>query len=319
MRLIIGLYFGMLVLSASALHAQGNIDEAANSDREFPDSLYVMDKLYAFAADGMMGRSTYNSAMEKARNFLITEFQDIGLTAYVPEYVQEFEITGENGDTVLGKNLLAYVEGNNKNELIVLSAHYDHIGISDSANIYNGADDNASGTIALLEMAKYFSRNKPEHSMVFAFFDAEELGLLGAKHFVNSMVAADSMIKLNVNMDMVARGDENELYAVGTYFYPQLKIYIKEAAKDKSINMIFGADAPKDKPNWVNASDHGAFNKVNIPFVYFGVDDHEDYHKTSDTADKIDPGFYLKAIELIRDAVINFDANLELVILGSKK
>ena len=285
----------------------------------FPDSAYVMSKLYAFSADSMQGRSTKQKAISKSRKFLIDELVDIGVAAYVPDYLQAFEIPQKKGDTLTGKNILAYVEGFSSAEIIVISAHYDHVGMKDSLNIFNGADDNASGTIALLEMVKYFTANQPEHSMIFAFFDAEEMGLLGAKHFVNSSVVDSSLLKLNVNMDMVARGDKNELYAVGTYFYPQIKTYIEQAAKDKSIKMIYGADKPTDKPNWTYASDHGAFHKQSVPFVYFGVDDHKDYHKITDTAEKVNPDFYLEAIELIRDAVLIFDTNLDVITANSRK
>lgn len=285
----------------------------------FPDSTYVMTQLFAFSSDSMEGRSTMQvNGIKKARKFIIDELVTIGVPAYVPDYTQNFDIPLKSKDTIQGVNILAYVEGYSSDEIIVISAHYDHVGMKDSLNIFNGADDNASGTIALLEMAKYFNANQPEHDIIFAFFDAEEMGLLGAKHFVSSSVIDSSLLKLNVNMDMVARGDRNELFAVGTYFYPQLKIYITEAAKNKHIKMIYGADKPKDKPNWVQASDHGAFHKVGVPFVYFGVDDHKDYHKITDTAEKVNPVFYLEAIELIRDAVLIFDTSLEYITLNKK-
>jgi Zn-dependent M28 family amino/carboxypeptidase len=285
----------------------------------FPDSSTVMQQLFAFSADSMQGRSTTQLlGINKARNFIVNSLVHSGVPAYVPDYTQSFEIPLKSQDTLMGVNILAYVEGYSSDEIIVISAHYDHVGMKDSLQVFNGADDNASGTIALLEMAKYFSANQPEHDIIFAFFDAEEMGLLGAKHFVSSSVLDSSLVKLNVNMDMVARGDKNELFAVGTYFYPQLKVYINEAAQGKGIKMIYGADKPKDKPNWVQASDHGAFHNMGIPFVYFGVDDHKDYHKITDTADKVNPTFYLNAIRLIQEAVLIFDANLEYVTLNKK-
>jgi len=311
--------FIFILFSAPIAFTQDLKQENDSSAPGFPDSTYVMSRLFAFSADSMQGRSTKQKAINKSRKFLIDELVDIGVAAYVPEYMQSFEIPQKKGDTITGQNILAYVEGFSSEEIIVISAHYDHVGMKDSLNIFNGADDNASGTIALLEMVKYFTANQPEHSMIFAFFDAEEMGLLGAKHFVNSSVVDSSLLKLNVNMDMVARGDKNELYAVGTYYYPQMKTFIQQAAKDKSIKMIYGADKPTDKPNWTYASDHGAFHKQSVPFVYFGVDDHKDYHKITDTADKVNPDFYLEAVELIRDAVLIFDANLDVIAANSRK
>ena len=308
--------FGILIglLFVGEIHAQ------EESVIELPDSAYVMKHLFALSADSMMGRATYQpKGIQKARKYIVKELLRIGVPAYVPNYEQSFEIPQSKGDTLEGVNLLAYVEGYSNEETIVVSAHYDHVGMKDSAQIFNGADDNASGTVALLEMAKYFTQNQPENTIIFAFFDAEEMGLLGAKHFVRSMVVDSSLIKLNVNMDMVARGDKFEMYAVGTYFYPQLKVYIEEAAKGKGIKMIYGADKPKDKPNWVQASDHGAFHQYEIPFVYFGVDDHKDYHTIHDTADKVNPVFYLNAIQLIKESILIFDANLDTIILNMVK
>ena len=306
----------LFLMNPVNLNAQS--DEFIKESIDKVDSSYVMQKLFAFSADSMQGRSTLQpSGIKKARKFLIKELVNIGVPAFVPDYKQNFELV-QNGDTIEAVNILAYVEGYSSKDIMVLSAHYDHIGMKDSLHIFNGADDNASGTIALLEMAKYFTANQPEHDIIFAFFDGEEVGLRGARYFVQSSVVDSSRLKLNVNMDMVARGDKMELYAVGTYFYPQLKVYIDKAAEGKGIKMIYGADKPKDKPNWVMSSDHGAFHKAGFPFVYFGVDDHADYHKMSDTAEKVNPDFYLNAVQLIKESIIIFDSNLDYIALGKK-
>jgi Zn-dependent M28 family amino/carboxypeptidase len=255
----------------------------------------------------LQGRKTNSAGNEIAREFIIQRLQKLGVSAYVQDYTQPFTF---GKDTIPAVNILGFVEGYSGKHFIVISAHYDHIGMKDSTKIFNGADDNASGVASLLALAEYFRENQPENNLLFAFFDAEEMGLQGAKYFMQSVVMDTSRIKMNVNLDMVSRGDKNELYAVGTYFTPYLKPLITEASKNKSINLLFGRDLPKKKPNWVNASDHAPFHKAEIPFVYFGVDDHEDYHKTTDTADKINPHFYLEAIRLIKDAIENFDANL---------
>ncbi|MBK6267104.1 M28 family peptidase [Marivirga sp. S37H4] len=278
----------------------------------FPDSLKVMTDLYALSADSMQGRQTNTKGSEMARQYILNELQAIGVPAYVPNYTQEFEfsIKGKEEELIKGVNILAYVEGFSNEETIVVSAHYDHVGMKDSTEIFNGADDNASGTATLLALSRYFTLNQPDNSLLFAFFDAEEMGLQGAKYFMQSVVADSSMIKLNINLDMVGRGDKNEIYAVGTYFHPELKPFVEEAAKDKSIKVLFGRDQPKKKPNWVESSDHAPFHKAGIPFIYFGVDDHADYHKPTDTADKINPDFYLETILMIKDVVQNCDANL---------
>ncbi|WMN12378.1 M20/M25/M40 family metallo-hydrolase [Marivirga salinae] len=279
----------------------------------FPDSAKVMNDLYFLSSDSLQGRKTNTEGNEIAQNFIIERIQKIGVSAYVQDYTQQFTF---GKDTIPAVNILGFVEGYSGKHFIVISAHYDHVGMKDSTEIFNGADDNASGVVALLALAEYFRENQPENNLLFAFFDAEEMGLQGAKHFMQSVVMDTSRIKMNVNLDMVSRGDKNELYAVGTYFTPFLKPLITEASKDKSIKILFGRDEPKKKPNWVSASDHAPFHKAEIPFVYFGVDDHEDYHKITDTADKINPDFYLEAIRLIKDAIENFDANLGEIVYG---
>ncbi len=278
----------------------------------FPDSSQVMKDLFTLSADSMQGRQTQTTGGEMARNYIIDQLQTIGVPAFVPDYMQEFDfsITKNDEELIKGVNILAYVEGFSNTETIVVSAHYDHLGKKDSLETFNGADDNASGTAALLALAQYFTINQPDNSLLFAFFDAEEMGLQGAKYFMSSMVVDSSLIKLNINLDMVGRGDKNEIYAVGTHFHPEMKQYVQEAAKDKSIKVLFGKDDPQKKSNWILSSDHAPFHEAGIPFLYFGVDDHADYHKTTDTADKINPDFYLETIEMIKDVVLICDANL---------
>ncbi|WP_188464347.1 M28 family peptidase [Marivirga lumbricoides] len=305
--LLLFLFFGSVHLKAQE-----------TSEPIFPDSAQVMQELFQLSADSMQGRKTGTAGGELARNYLINKLQNIGVPAYVPGYTQEFDylINKKTGERRKGVNVLGYVEGFSNQETIVISAHYDHVGMKDSTTIYNGADDNASGTVALLALARYFTTNQPDNNIIFAFFDGEEDGLQGAKHFMQSVVVDSSFIKLNINMDMVGRGDKNEIYAVGTYFHPELKLYVKEAAKGKSIKVLFGRDDPSKKLNWINSSDHAPFHKAGVPFIYFGVDDHADYHKPTDTAEKIKAVFYLETIAMIKDTVKHLDANLRDINVG---
>ncbi len=279
----------------------------------FPDSAKVMNDLFFLSSDSLQGRKTNTLGNEIAREYIIKRLQKVGVSAYVQDYIQPFTF---GKDSIPAVNILGFIEGFTGKNFIVISAHYDHVGMEDSTKIFNGADDNASGVATLLALAEYFRENQPENNLLFAFFDAEEMGLQGAKHFMQSVVVDTSKIKMNVNLDMVSRGDKNELYAVGTYFTPYLKPLLNEASKDKSIELLFGRDNPKKKPYWVNASDHAPFHQAEIPFIYFGVDDHPDYHKITDTADKINPDFYLEAIRLIKEAVEIFDANLGEIVYG---
>ena len=196
------------------------------------------------------------------------------------------------------------IEGNS-DSVIVISAHYDHLGVRDSL-IFNGADDNASGTSGLLAMADYFTREKPNHTLVFAAFDAEEGGLNGARAFVQDSVFLEKVV-LNINMDMIAQNDKNELYAVGTYHYPELKPVL-ETIETGEISLLFGHDRPEDgNQDWTFASDHGPFHRAGIPFIYFGVEDHEHYHRPTDTFETIPQEFYKQSVQVILNAVLALD------------
>lgn len=300
------LFFLSLLLAQQGFAQKDSIDV-------FPDSAKVMNDLFFLSSDSLQGRKTNTLGNEIASEFIIKRLQKVGVSAYVQDYTQPFTF---GKDSIPAVNILGFIEGFTGKNFIVISAHYDHVGMEDSTKIFNGADDNASGVAALLALAEYFRENQPENNLLFAYFDAEEMGLQGAKHFMQSVVVDTSKIKMNVNLDMVSRGDKNELYAVGTYFTPYLKPLLNEASKDKTIELLFGRDNPKKKPYWVNASDHAPFHQAEIPFIYFGVDDHPDYHKITDTADKINPDFYLEAIRLIKDAVEIFDANLGEIVYG---
>ena len=191
---------------------------------------------------------------------------------------------------------------------IVVTAHYDHVGVIDN-QIHNGADDNASGTAALFALAEYFNKNRPLNSIIFAALDAEESGLRGARRFVAEPPVKKESILLNANMDMISRNQAGELYAAGAYHYPFLKKYLEDAAKNAPIKLRLGHDRPEQgSDDWTNQSDHGAFHQAKIPFIYFGVEDHKDYHRPTDDFENIDQKFYVGAVETILDALKKFDA-----------
>jgi Zn-dependent M28 family amino/carboxypeptidase len=196
-------------------------------------------------------------------------------------------------------NVLGYIKGSKHHEdYIVISAHYDHEGIKNN-QIYNGADDDASGIAALFAFAEYFEKHPPEHSVILAAFDAEELGLTGSRYYVNNTIVPLEHIKLNINMDMISRNSNNELYVVGTAFNNTLRTVISNFETEKDLSLLMGHDGKDGLENWTNSSDHAPFHKVNIPFLYFGVEDHPDYHQPTDDYENIHPEFYKKAVNTI--------------------
>jgi len=265
----------------------------------------LLKDLQFLASAPLEGRKVGTEGNLKARIFIQKRFNDLKLFYFQNDYLQYFEY-----DKKKAANVVAYLKGTqNPESYIVISAHYDHLG-KDGKKIFFGADDNASGTAALLAFAAYFSENPPKKSIIFLATDAEEVGLKGAYHFVKNSPVPLDRIFANINMDMISRNDDKELVACGTYFYPKLKNYFLDTQK-YGIKLVFGHDDPKlyvGSNNWTKASDHAAFHEKEIPFIYFGVADHADYHRPTDSFENIHPDFYKKTCWYILDFIKKLDA-----------
>ena len=301
----------VLTVLTVAVSAQVSIGKRSTSstgpESKMFDAAQLLRDIETLSADEMEGRSADRPSMQKAREYVEKRFRESGLQ---PSR-QEFEIKQRGSRASLkGVNLIGQIKGTKApDKYIVITAHYDHDGIRDG-EIYNGADDNASGTAALFAIASYFKKNQPEHSLIFVAFDAEERGLLGARHFVSNLPVKKESVLLNINMDMISRSDKNELYAVGTFHYPQLKSAIEAAARKSKIKLLLGHDDPKlGRDDWTTQSDHAAFHREKIPFIYFGVEDHKDYHRPTDDFANIQPEFYVRAVETVIEAIRGFDGD----------
>ncbi|WP_113635935.1 M20/M25/M40 family metallo-hydrolase [Nubsella zeaxanthinifaciens] len=289
----------LLILPLAIQLGCGSVKEAKTANTQLLKDVEIL------SSDEYEGRKSGTKGSELSRAYLVKRLKEIGVAAHpsLGAYEQNFEIKGRNSVTK-GVNLIAYVKGKS-DDVIVVSAHYDHVGIIKD-EVYNGADDNASGVGALLSYAKYFKDHQPNNTIIFALFDAEEMGLQGAKAFVANPPVALDKIKLNINMDMISHNDKGELYVVGTFKYPQLKQYI--TTTNPNIKLLLGHDDPKlGHDDWTNQSDQGAFNAKNIPFLYFGVEDHKDYHKATDEFKNINQTFYTNAVGAIQEVIINID------------
>ncbi len=278
-------FFIFLFFISSILIAQTTID-----------STRLLQNLEELASDKYAGRATQSKGNELAQAYLIQQLKAMEVTPIDSVYQVPFTFWNwMKKEKTEGENIVAIAKGTQfPNQYIVLSAHYDHVGTKNNA-IYNGADDNASGTCTLLELAAYFTKHPPKHSIIFAFFDAEELGLQGAKCFVDEPPISKDSIILNLNMDMISRHKKSELNICGTYHYPFLKSACDSLIATTPITITFGHDGPNTGQIWTNSSDHGAFHAEKIPFLYFGVEDHKDYHKPSDDFENIHPSFYYHA------------------------
>lgn len=264
------------------------------------------------SSDVYKGRKTGTKENRMAANYIVKRFNEIGLTFYQDSFKHPFTFKDRKGQEMHGTNLIGYIKGRT-DKVIVISAHYDHVGIKNSL-IYNGADDNASGVAGLLAFAEYFKTSKPKNTLLFIAFDAEEMGLQGAYAFVKNPIIDAKRIKMNINMDMISHNDKGELYAAGSFKNPELKKLMNDADKESGIKILFGHDDPKlGQDDWTMQSDQGPFAQNNIPFVYFGVEDHKDYHQPSDEYGNINKDFFYGASNAILNSIITLDKKLKKV------
>lgn len=276
----------------------------------------LLDDVKTLSSEAYKGRKTGTKENAMAAAYIAERFTKAGLSAYKPGFKHPFNFKDRKGVSINGTNIVGYIKGKT-NKTIAITAHYDHIGIVNN-QINNGVDDNASGVAALMAYAMYFSKNKPQHTLVFAALDAEEMGLQGAKALVADPPVPISDLLLNINMDMIAHNNKGELYASGTYHYPFLKKYLKGQYKD--IRLLTGHDDPQSgSDDWTGQSDHAAFHAKKIPFIYFGVEDHQDYHKPTDDFENINKGFFINAAGAILDIIKKIDQDPKALLQQSLK
>ncbi len=295
----------LVIFSLSPVLAQAAAGEPKS---EIINAVQLLRDVQTLSADDMQGRGIGTSGGIKAREYIAAAFKTAGLKSFGDSYFQPFQFTARTGAEMSGANVFGYFEGGKyKDKYIVVTAHYDHLGTV-KGQIYNGADDDAAGIAALFAIAEYFKKNKPDHSIIFAAFDGEESGFLGSAKFIKEPPVKKEAILLNINMDMIAHNDINELSAAGTFHYPALRTPLEKIAKNAKIKLILGHDRPELKSNdWTNQSDHFVFHLQKIPFIYFGVEDHKDYHQPTDDFVNINRKFYVQAVETILEAVKSFD------------
>ncbi|MBA3069828.1 MAG: M28 family peptidase [Hyphomonas sp.] len=274
--------------------------------------LHLADVL---SSDALEGRASGTPGNDAARGFIRKRFEDVGLLPFLPGgWEQPVTILPRPGldNPGPGANLIGWVPGETPGTgpLIIVTAHYDHLGIR-NGEIYNGADDNASGAAALTALAEYFVRQPPRHDILFVALDGEEVGFLGARALVRDPAVPIDRAALNINMDMVSRSDVGELYVTGTFHTPGLVPLVEQVAAKAPVTLRIGHDRPEDGVNdWTTQSDHALFHELGMPFLYLGVEDHPDYHKPTDDFSVIPLDFYVRAADTATSIVRAADANL---------
>jgi Zn-dependent M28 family amino/carboxypeptidase len=263
--------------------------------------------LYIIAADSMEGRETGSAGQKKAGRYLISEYQKNnvsfpkGATDFYQAVPASFLNGKRNRNLPNSENIWAFIEGTEKpEEVIVISAHYDHVGI-ENGEIYNGADDDGSGTSALLEIAQAFQLakkegNGPKRSILFLHVTGEEHGLLGSRYYSENPLFPLANTVADVNIDMIGRRDElhantnNYVYIIGANRLSAELDHISAIMNQKyvGLDLDYRFNDPKDPNRFYERSDHYNFAKHGIPSVFFFNGVHADYHKKSDEAHKIE-------------------------------
>jgi len=322
---VVGLliWSGFQVTAGTA--ASGAQERPAAPAVERVDRGELMRVVRMLSQPSFQGRRAGTEGNRLARQSVRDALERIGLMPATPDFFQPFAIVpstangrsdeaGSRSAPAQGANVLAMQSGRREGaRWFVVSAHFDHMGIVNGVS-YPGADDNASGVAAMLAVASYVHTHPLAHGIIFAAFDAEEAGLQGAKAFVRTPPVPLATIALEINFDMVSRNDRNEVYAAGTYHNPSLEPIVTDVQRRTAITIRLGHDRPKarasDPEDWTLQSDHGPFHQAGVPFVYFGVEDHPDYHKPTDTADRINQTFFGNVADMLLDFVLTADTML---------
>jgi len=264
--------------------------------------------------DDMAGRAAGEAGGEAARDYILNLVKTSN--AFDGHRIMPFEFIARSKNSKTGRNIVAWRDGkttpsDESGPVFIITAHYDHLGVHEG-EIYNGADDNASGVAALFAIAESFAGLPSNHDIVFVWLDAEESGLAGAREFVKANPDLMSRPVLNLNLDMISRNQDGVLFMAGGYHTPDLIPLVEQAAMGTDVTLKFGHDRPEDKGNdWTLQSDHGEFHKVGLPFVYFGVEDHPHYHRPTDDFETLPLERYADYVKLIVNAAHILDENLE--------
>lgn len=303
----IHLFIISIIVLLSNLSCGQTIEHTIEIKQSLFDEENLLRHIETLSSDSFEGRGTGTEGAKKARNYIINQFYSLNVSPLIADYEQPFQFVADVKN-YKGINVLGVVKGTtHPKKYIVISAHYDHEGIK-KGSIYNGADDNASGVSALFSFAEYFKKNPPKHSVIFAAFDGEELGLKGSEYFINHSIVSNNSIVANLNFDMISRSDKDELYAVGTSFNETFKSIVTNFKQINKVKLLTGHDSGIGRDNWVDLSDQAAFHDKGIPFLFFSVDDHADYHTPNDDFENIDPVFYTGAVEIIMGIFNKIDA-----------
>ena len=263
------------------------------------------------------GRGAGSPGLEAAARYIAERFERLGLAPLTPgargadRFFQPFTMKGENGEPLSARNVIAVLPGANpalNGQALVISAHYDHLGYgwpdvraNAKGQLHPGADDNASGVAVMLELARLMANARPDRSIIIAAFAGEEAGLLGARHYVSAAQAPGAAFPLSghiadLNLDTVGRLEDGKITVFGTGSARELPFIFLGAGAVTGLPVQSVAQES-------NSSDHTAFVEAGVPAVQMFASIASDYHRPSDTADKIDYAGMAKVAAVLKEAV----------------
>ena len=310
-------FLGLIILSSCYSGAQNSSVNSAKIVEKYAQTITqneLKENLYEFASDAFEGRETGERGQKKAAEYLKNYYKTnkIESAYFSDDYFQEIPKSFLPPGVKASENVVAYIKGSEiPDEIIVITAHYDHLG-QDGFKIFNGADDDGSGTVALLEIAQAFQNAKaegfgPKRSLLFMNLTAEEKGLFGSKWYVENPIFPLKNHVANLNIDMIGRVDDahllepNYIYLIGSdkLSIDLHKLSEKTNKKHTKLNLDYTYNDEDDPNRFYYRSDHYNFAKNNIPIIFYFNGVHEDYHKETDTAEKINYELLTKRTKLV--------------------
>ena len=290
--------------------ASKNDDKNIDQAEKYAATITAKDlgkHLFIYASDEFEGRNTGEPGQKKAVEYLKNYYISEGIPSAIggDDYFQEVPAEWLNKNARRGKfkaseNVVAFIKGTEKpDEIVVISAHLDHEGIK-NGQIYNGADDDGSGTVALLEIGQAFKAASeagkgPKRSILLLHVTGEEKGLLGSKYYTENPLFPLANTVCDLNIDMVGRIDDrhkedpNYVYLIGSDKLSTELHNLSEEVNKKytNINLDYKYNDENDPNRFYYRSDHYNFAKHNVPIIFYFNGTHSDYHKPTDTPDKI--------------------------------
>ena len=253
------------------------------------------------AYDEMEGRKPGNPGNFIAVSFIKKEFESYGLETHLQKFTYTFRwrvgLIRWRTVEIETMNVIGVLKGTSDKH-VVIGAHMDHLGVDGDGDAYNGADDNASGTTAILELAEAFgkSKTKPKDTIVFIAFNAEELGLLGSKHYVSDPLLPLDDCKLMINLDMVGRLRGTTVTAQGGNLSRSVTQLVDKLDDNYPFDVNITAAG--------NRSDHAPFNWNGVPVLFFHTGTHPQYHRTTDDPDLINYEGLVNIAKFVKDLTV---------------